>query len=53
MFRGVDPEITGELAVIANNNTVDPLPLKEVEKTVNSVIKKEIERREYLNEQAK
>lgn len=50
LFRGVDPEITAQLALIANSNTDNPLSLKEIEKTVNSVLKDEIKRRENLNE---
>ncbi|WEV51652.1 bifunctional DNA primase/polymerase [Lactobacillus sp. ESL0731] len=45
LFRNVNPEIAGQLAVIANDNTADKLPLKEVETTVNSMIEKEIRRR--------
>lgn len=51
LFRNVDPEAAGKLAVIANENTEDSLPLPEVEKTVNSMIKKEIRRREGENGQ--
>lgn len=50
LFRNVDPEVAGQLAVIANNNTEDSLSLNEVERTVNSMIKKEIRRREASNE---
>lgn len=46
LFRNVDPEVAAKLAVIANDNTEDSLPLNEVERTVNSMIKKEIRRRE-------
>lgn len=45
LFRNVNPEIAGQLAIIANDNTADKLPLKEVETTVNSMIEKEIRRR--------
>lgn len=41
LFRGVDPYSAAELARIANEHTPDPLPEKEVIKTVNSVAKKE------------
>ena len=46
LFRNVDPEVAGELAVIANANTNEKLPNSEVQKTVNSMIDKEIRRRE-------
>lgn len=46
LFRNVDPEIAAKLATIANSNTEDPLPMSEVERTVNSMIEKEIRRRE-------
>lgn len=49
LFRNVDPEVAGQLAVIANDNTEDSLPLNEVERTVNSMIEKEIRRRETSN----
>ena len=45
LYRGVDPDAAAKLALIANNNTTDSLPLNEVERTVNSVIEKEIKRR--------
>ena len=45
LFRGVDPDAAAKLALIANTNTTDSLPLNEVERTVNSVIEKEIKRR--------
>ena len=48
LFRNVDPEIVLELAKIANENTETSLPPKEVVTTVNSMIKKEIRRREQL-----
>ena len=37
LLRNVDPEAAANLAVIANDNTPDPLPFKEVERTVQSV----------------
>lgn len=46
LFRNVNPQVAAELAVIANNHTADPLPIREVERTVNSMIDKEIRRRE-------
>ena len=45
LYRGVDPDAAAKLALIANTNTTDSLPLNEVERTVNSVIVKEIKRR--------
>lgn len=45
LYRGVDPDVAAKLAVIANTNTADSLPLNEVERTVNSMIDKEIARR--------
>lgn len=45
LFRGVDPEIAGKLALIANQNTEDSLSFSEVERTVNSMIEKEMRRR--------
>lgn len=48
LYRNVDPEIVLELAKIANENTESSLPAKEVVTTVNSMIKKEIRRRESI-----
>lgn len=48
LFRGVDPKVTYELAKIANDNTPTPLPAQEVTATVNSMIKKEVRRREAV-----
>ncbi|MCO6528619.1 MAG: bifunctional DNA primase/polymerase [Lactobacillus sp.] len=45
LYRGVDPNAVAKLAIIANTNTADSLPLNEVERTVNSMIEKEIQRR--------
>ena len=50
LFRNVDPEVAAQLAVIANSNTKDALPLNEVERTVNSMIEKEIRRRKVEHE---
>lgn len=50
LFRNVDPDVAAQLAVIANENTKDSLPLSEVERTANSMIEKEIRRREATNE---
>lgn len=46
LMRNVDPYVAAKLAVIANDNTTDPLPLNEVERTVNSMIEKENRKRE-------
>lgn len=46
LFRNVDVDVAAQLAVLANNATEDPLPPQEVERTVNSMIEKEIRRRE-------
>lgn len=50
LFRNVDPDVAAQLAVIANSNTKDALPLNEVERTVNSMIEKEIRRRKVEHE---
>lgn len=49
LFRNVNPEAAAKLAVLANQNTQDKLPASEVERTVNSMINKEIKRREALD----
>lgn len=49
LYRGVDPYKAAQLAVIANENTQDKLTISEVEKTVNSMIEKELRRREGAN----
>ena len=46
LYRNVDPDIAFELAKIANNNTKDKLSEEEVERTANSMIEKEIRRRD-------
>lgn len=45
LMRNVDPYIAAQLAMIANTNSLDPLPINEVERTVNSMIEKENRRR--------
>ena len=45
LFRGVNPESVAKLALLANENTPDPLDLREVEKTINSMMSKEVARR--------
>lgn len=46
LFRNVEPTEVLSLAHIANNNTLVPLDDTEVERTVESMVKKEIRRRE-------
>lgn len=41
LLRNVDPVKAAQLAMLANQNTPDPLPINEVERTVRSVIEKE------------
>lgn len=53
LYRDVDPEAVANLAVIANDNTPDPLPLKEVEITFNSVLENEVQKREQNEERIK
>lgn len=50
LFRNVDPNVAAQLAVLANDNTKDSLPIQEVERTFNSMIEKEIRRREASSE---
>lgn len=45
-YRNVDPDIAFKLAKIANSNTEDKLSEEEVERTANSMIEKEIRRRD-------
>ena len=49
LYRGVDPYKAAQLAVLANENTEDKLTTAEVEKTVNSMIEKELRRREGID----
>lgn len=49
LYRNVDPEIAGQLALIANNHTATPLPEKELERTVNSMIARELRRRKDIS----
>lgn len=46
LYRNVDPDIAFKLAKIANSNTEDKLSEEEVERTANSMIEKEIRRRD-------
>ena len=46
LFRNVEPIEVLKLAHIVNSNTLSPLDDKEVERTVESMVKKEIRRRE-------
>lgn len=41
LYRAVDDELVLQLAQIANNNSTSPLPQQEVERTVESMIKKD------------
>lgn len=50
LSRNIDPEQVGTLALIANNNTSIPLPLKEITKIMNFEMQKEIERRKRIEE---
>lgn len=45
-YRNVDVDVAYELAKQANANTPDPLPIKELDQTFNSMMKKENRRRE-------
>lgn len=49
LIRNVDPDVAFTLATIANENTADKLSPQEVERTVNSMIAKEVRRRRYLS----
>ncbi|TBH76726.1 hypothetical protein C1A34_07920 [Lactobacillus amylovorus] len=50
LSRNIDPEQVGALASIANNNTSNPLSLKEITKIMNFEMQKEIERRKRIEE---
>lgn len=50
LFRNVDPNAAAQLALLANDNTDDSLPIQEVERTFNSMVEKEIRRREKEHE---
>ena len=41
LYRAVDDELVFQLAQIANDNSISPLPQQEVERTVESMIKKD------------
>lgn len=45
LFRGVDPKSVLDLAKIANSRTTDSLSEREIVRTVESMVKKEIRRR--------
>ncbi|WP_057770763.1 bifunctional DNA primase/polymerase [Lactobacillus selangorensis] len=49
LFRDVGAEEVYRLALIANNNTESPLPENEVNRTFESMLKKEMRRREAEN----
>lgn len=46
LYRDVDPNCVAQLAVLANNATEKSLSIQEVERTFNSMVEKEIRRRE-------
>lgn len=46
LFRGVDPMAVIQLGLLANENTIDSLTKREAKITIESMIKKEIRRRE-------
>lgn len=50
LSRNIDPEQVSALALIANNNTSNPLSLKEITKIMNFEMQKEIERRKRIEE---
>lgn len=50
LSHNIDPEQVGTLALIANNNTSNPLSLKEITKIMNFEMQKEIERRKRIEE---
>ncbi len=50
LSRNIDPEQVSALVLIANKNTKDSLPLKEVGRIMNLAITKEVERREKFEE---
>ena len=45
LFRNVDADITYRLAQLANDNTEEPLPAKEFNRTFESILNKELRRR--------
>lgn len=47
LLRNVNPNIAAQLAILANDNTSDPLPINEVERTVRSIVKSEGRRRSH------
>ncbi len=49
LLRNVNPEKAAKLATIANDNTSDPLPFKEIERTVQSIIMAEGMKRNVVN----
>lgn len=42
LFRGVDPKAAYHLAMICNENTPDPLPEEEVNRTFNSMLQRDL-----------
>ncbi len=45
LFRNVDASVTYQLAMQANENTDEPLPDKEFNRTFESILNKELRRR--------
>ncbi|WP_282803962.1 bifunctional DNA primase/polymerase [Secundilactobacillus kimchicus] len=50
LYRNVDPEIAYQLAITANRNTEEPLAPNEFDKTFESMMKKELRRRDSGNQ---
>lgn len=48
--RGVEPDAAIQLAIIANDNTTDRLPDREVNRTCRSIFEAEARRREEMND---
>lgn len=46
LFRNVDPEKAYQLVNLTNNNSVDPLPQHEVDRTFESVLERDLKKRE-------
>lgn len=45
LYHDVDPDVIINLTELANERTTPPLPIKEVENTINSIFTKELRRR--------
>lgn len=46
LFRNVDPEKAYQLVNLTNNNSIDPLPQTEVDRTFESVLERDLKKRE-------